>query len=89
MNQMLDSGDTVRLVRDRSQGNRDTYDRLLRYVEFKGKDLGRKQAARGWADVFVYDRPFDRLGSYRKKAKQARRHHRGVWAQCPNGFPPP
>ncbi len=87
MNQMLDSGDTVRLVRDRSQGNRDVYDRLLRYVKLNGKDLGRKQVSRGWAEVFVYDRPFDRLGSYRKRQKRARRHDRGVWGQCPGNFP--
>ena len=89
MNQMLKSGDQVRLIRDRSQGNRDTYDRLLRYVELKGKDLGRKQVSRGWAEYFVFDRPFDRVDSYRKKQRSARRHDRGVWGMCPGNFPPP
>jgi micrococcal nuclease len=89
MKKMLEVGDTVKLIRDRSQGNRDTYDRLLRYVELDGKDLGRKQVGRGWAETFVYDRPFDRVGSYRRKQKQARRHDRGVWGKCPGGFPPP
>ncbi|MEZ5155488.1 MAG: thermonuclease family protein [Solirubrobacterales bacterium] len=89
MNQMLKTGDRVKLIRDRSQGNRDIYDRLLRYVELKGKDLGRKQVGRGWAETFVYDRPFARLGGYRKKQKRARRQDRGVWGQCPHGFPPP
>jgi endonuclease YncB( thermonuclease family) len=89
MKRMLEPGDTVRLVRDPSQGNRDIYDRLLRYVEFNGKDLGRKQVSRGWAETFVYDRPFDRVSSYRKKQKQARRHDRGVWGMCPGNFPPP
>ena len=89
MNRMLDSGDTVRLVRDPSQGNRDTYDRLLRYVELKGKDLGSKQVGRGWAETFVYDRPFARVQSYRTKQKRARRHDRGVWGKCPGNFPPP
>jgi micrococcal nuclease len=89
MNQMLKSGDRVRLIRDRSQGNRDTYDRLLRYVVLKGKDLGRKQVGRGWAEYFVFDRPFDRVDSYRKKQRSARRHDRGVWGKCPGNFPPP
>ena len=89
LKRMLEPGDTVRLVRDRSQGNRDIYDRLLRYVEFNGKDLGRKQVSRGWAETFVYDRPFDRVSTYRKKQKRARRHDRGVWGKCPGGFPPP
>ena len=83
MNQMLKTGDRVKLIRDRSQGNRDTYDRLLRYVELKGKDLGRKQVGRGWAEYFVFDRPFDRVDSYRKKQRSARRHDRGVWGMCP------
>lgn len=89
MNQMLKTGDRVRLVRDRSQGNKDVYGRLLRYVVLHGKDLGRKQVARGWAEWFVYDRTFDRLGSYRNKQRQARRHDRGVWGLCPGNFPPP
>ena len=89
MNKMLKTGDRVTLVRDRSQGNRDVYDRLLRYVELNGKDLGLKQVAKGWAEYFIYDRPFDRVGSYRSKQKQARRHDRGVWGMCPGNFPPP
>ena len=89
MNQMLKTGDQVKLIRDRSQGNRDTYDRLLRYVVLKGKDLGRKQVGRGWAEYFVFDRPFDRVDSYRKKQRSARRHDRGVWGMCPGNFPPP
>jgi hypothetical protein len=43
MKRMLKPGDRVRLVRDRSQDNRDYYGRLLRYVELRGRDLGRKQ----------------------------------------------
>ncbi len=89
MKRMVQTGDKVKLVRDRSQGNRDIYDRLLRYVEFNGRDLGRRQVSRGWAEVFVYDRPFARVTSYRKKQKRARRHDRGVWGQCPGNFPPP
>jgi micrococcal nuclease len=88
MNQMLKSGDRVKLVRDRSQDNRDVYERLLRYVELKGKDLGRKQVSRGWAEVYVFDRRFKRVGAYRRKQRQARRHDRGVWGMCPGNFPP-
>ena len=58
MKRMLEPGDRVKLVRDPSQGNRDTYDRLLRYVEFKGHDLGRRQVTKGWANVYVFDDPF-------------------------------
>ncbi len=87
MNQMLKTGDRVRLVRDRSQDNRDVYDRLLRYVELDGSDLGRKQVHRGWAEVYVFDDPFDRLGSYRRQQSKSRNADRGVWGTCPGNFP--
>jgi micrococcal nuclease len=86
MKRWLQPGDRVTLVRDRSQGNRDDYDRLLRYVQFNGHDLGEKQARKGWADVFVYDHPFKRLAPYRRAAKRAKKANRGIWRTC-GGFP--
>jgi endonuclease YncB( thermonuclease family) len=85
MKRMLKPGDRVRLVRDRSQGNRDTFDRLLRYVDFNGRDLGRRQIKQGWAQVYVYDRAFDRLSSYNRAEAKARARDRGVWGRC-GGF---
>lgn len=87
MERLLEPGDRVKLVRDRSQGNRDSYGRLLRYVEFEGRDLGRKQVSKGWAGVYVFDfdRPFDRLGPYERAEGQARAGERGAWGNC-NGF---
>ncbi len=85
MNRLLQPGDRVRLVRDRSQGNRDTYERLLRYVIFEGRDLGQKQVAKGWARVYVYDDPFDRLPAYGRAEDGARAADRGVWGLC-GGF---
>lgn len=85
MKRMLEPGDRVKLVRDPSQGNRDTYDRLLRYVEFNGHDLGRRQVTKGWADVYVFDDPFRRLNPYHRSEDQARAAGRGVWGDC-GGF---
>jgi len=85
MDRMLQPGDRVRLVRDRSQDNRDTYGRLLRYVEFNGRDLGRTQVRRGWASVYVFDRPFRRLHVYERSEGQASAAGSGVWGQC-GGF---
>jgi micrococcal nuclease len=85
MKRMLEPGDRVTLVRDRSQDNRDYYDRLLRYVELGGNDLGRKQLRKGWAEVYVFDDPFARLGSYRRAEDKARDGDRGVWGRC-GGF---
>ena len=85
MERMLEPGDQVKLVRDRSQDNRDTYGRLLRYVEFEGHDLGRKQVTKGWARVYVFDHPFKRVRPYDRAEDQARKRKRGVWGLC-GGF---
>jgi micrococcal nuclease len=86
MKRMLKPGDRVTLVRDRTQDNRDTYDRLLRYVQFHGRDLGLVQAKKGWADVFVFDEPWKRLAAYDRAAERAKDANRGVWRLC-GGFP--
>ncbi|MEZ5074167.1 MAG: thermonuclease family protein [Solirubrobacterales bacterium] len=88
MKRMLDRGDRVRLVRDRSQSGRDRYGRLLRYVERRGRDVGRRQVRRGWARVYVYDHPFRRVRSYRRVKRQAKRAHRGAWGRCGGRFRP-
>lgn len=85
MKRMLKPGDRVRLVRDRSQDNRDYYGRLLRYVELRGRDLGRKQIRKGWASVYIFDQRFRRLGSYRRAQRKARSLNRGAWREC-DGF---
>jgi micrococcal nuclease len=85
LERMLDPGDRVRLVRDATQGNRDIYDRLLRYVHFRGADVGLAQIRRGWASVYVFDPPAKRVPKYRKAAKRAKRQNKGAWKRC-GGF---
>jgi endonuclease YncB( thermonuclease family) len=82
MKRMLKPGDHVRLVRDPTQDNRDFYGRLLRYVHFKGTDLGRRQIRRGWAEVYVFDEPFRRVEKYRHAEKRARERNKGIWRRC-------
>lgn len=89
MRAMLSRGDRVRLLPDPSQDNRDRYGRLLRYVIGAGRDVGRKQVHRGWAKVYVFARPFARVGSYRRQRDKARRHDRGVWDRCGGRFHQP
>jgi endonuclease YncB( thermonuclease family) len=86
MKHVLSPGDRVRLVRDPTQGNRDVYARLLRYVIRNGRDVGRKQIHRGWAKVFVFSRPFQRVGSYRRQERKASKRDRGVWNRCGGHF---
>lgn len=86
MHALLDPGNRVKLIRDPSQDRRDRYGRLLRYVERRSHDVGRKQLSRGWAQVYVFDKPFKRVRSYRRHRDRARRHDRGVWKRCDGDF---
>jgi endonuclease YncB( thermonuclease family) len=81
----------VRLLSDPTQDLFDRYGRLLAYVERRsdGADLGRAQLAHGWARVYVFERPFRRLGSYRRAARGARSADRGVWRLCSGRFHQP
>jgi endonuclease YncB( thermonuclease family) len=81
----------VRLVTDPSQDLFDRYGRLLAYVVRRadGRDLGRAQLAHGLARVYVFDRPFRRLASYRRAARRARAAGRGVWRLCGGHFHQP
>ena len=76
-------GSTVTLVSDPGQGDRDRYDRLLRYVARSGDDVGLAQLESGMAKVFVFqDDPFDRVDAYRKAQRGARKQGHGLWAAC-------
>jgi len=86
MKRMLHAGDRVKLIVDGTQDGRDQYGRLLRYVEHGGRDVGKRQVREGWAKSYVYGRPFDRVGSYRKAEEDASRADRGVWGRCGGNF---
>lgn len=86
MKRLVAPGDRVRLISDSTQDNRDRYDRLLRYVELDGADLGRRQLQRGLAQVYVYDRPFKRVGSYRRARDRAKAQRSGSWRACDGDF---
>lgn len=76
-------GATVTLVSDPSQGDRDKYERLLRYVARAGDDVGLEQLQDGFAKVFVFeDDPFDRVDAYKKAQRGARSQALGLWAAC-------
>ena len=79
----LADGRRVLLVGDATQDTRDRYGRLLAYVWLpRGKDLGYSLLVGGFAQVYVYDRPFARLRIYRNGQAAARRAGRGAWRAC-------
>jgi endonuclease YncB( thermonuclease family) len=86
MKKMLDRRERVKLIRDRTQDNRDRFGRLLRYVEDGRKDVGKAQVGKGWAKVVKFDGRFKRIRSYRKAQRRAKSNDRGVWSLCGGDF---
>lgn len=85
-------GRRVTLRTDPTQDLFDRYGRLLAYVTLRHHhvDFGRRQIARGWAEVYVYEHnPFERVRSFRHAQRSAKRHHRGVWHKCGGDFHTP
>jgi len=79
----LAQGRAVKLVGDPTQATRDRYGRLLAYVDLpSGRDLGYQELARGYARVYVYDRPFQRLASYRRAEQTGRKRADSIWRGC-------
>ncbi len=87
----LAHGKRVVLRGDATQDTRDRYGRLLAYAWVGGRDLGYQQVAAGLAQVYVYDRPFQRLSSYRRAEQIGRGRPQNVWRGCaaPPATPPP
>ena len=68
---------------DRTQDTRDRYGRLLAYVWLPGgRDLGYQLVAGGFAKVYVYRDPFQRLGAYRTAESRAKSAPAGTWKAC-------
>lgn len=83
LQQLIADGDPVELVADPSQGDRDRYGRLLRYLQTPdGTDLGRAQILAGWAEVVEFDGRFDRVDDYRDAERAARANAAGVASLC-------
>jgi micrococcal nuclease len=83
-------GRAVTLVGDATQATRDRYGRLLAYVWIqKGPDLGYQQLARGYARVYVYDKPFRRLPAYRRAEQIGRARPDSIWRSCSAATTPP
>jgi len=68
---------------DRTQDTRDRFGRLLAYVWIPGgRDLGYQLVAGGFAKVYVYQVPFQRLSAYRTAESRAKSAVTGAWKAC-------
>lgn len=77
-------GTHVRLEADPSQGERDKYGRLLRYVFMEdGTNVNLLLIAEGYAHEYTYDMPYRYQAAFRAAQNTAREKKRGLWgASC-------
>jgi len=82
---LIPRGTTVTLIADPRSSDRDRFDRLLRYVEVDGHDVGQQLLERGLVGAWYpkSDAKPQRFESYKKLADQARSNKIGSWERCP------
>lgn len=84
------TGRRVKLVTDPTQDTFDRYGRLLAYVTtISGVNLQTAQLSAGWAKTYVFEKPFQRLTTFRRAERRARAANRGVWGMCGGNFHKP
>ena len=67
------TGRRVKLVTDPTQDTFDRYGRLLAYVTtISGVNLQTAQLSAGWAKTYVFEKPFQRLTTFRRAERRAR-----------------
>lgn len=70
----------VFLESDPSQGERDKYERLLRYVFLEnGESFNLKMIKEGFAHEYTYDLPYKYQKEYKEAEKNARENTLGLW----------
>lgn len=72
----------VRLEADVSQGDRDKYGRLLRYVFLEDGTLVNKEIiAKGYGHEYTYRLPYKYQDEFKTAQRTARESQKGLWAQ--------
>jgi len=76
----LTEGKKVILLVDSSQGDKDKYERLLRYIYIGSTDIGAEMIKEGYA--YAYTKyPVDKTDEYKALENQARENKKGLWAE--------
>jgi micrococcal nuclease len=82
-----EDGRRATLRTDPTQDTRDSFGRLLVYVTtLAGRNLAVEQVREGWANVFVFERPFQQVTRFRTAKSRAKSAKRGVWGKCGGNF---
>ncbi|MBI5400777.1 MAG: thermonuclease family protein [Candidatus Yonathbacteria bacterium] len=72
----------VRLERDASQGDRDKYGRLLRYVFLEdGTLVNQKIILEGYGHEYTYRIPYQYQTEFKNAERSARESQKGLWAR--------
>ncbi|QQG41063.1 MAG: thermonuclease family protein [Candidatus Levyibacteriota bacterium] len=75
------NGKKIILEEDASQGNRDKYNRLLRYVFLEdGTNFNKLLIQEGYAHEYTYRLPYRYQVEFKEAQKQAESHKKGLWA---------
>lgn len=78
---LLLSGKSVRLESDSTQGERDKYHRLLRYVFLEdGTSFNKLMISEGYAHEYTYNTPYKYQAEFKQAQKEAEANKRGLWA---------
>jgi micrococcal nuclease len=86
MKQFL-KGKKVRLETDSSQGDKDKYNRFLRYVFLEdGTNINEAMIAEGYAKEYTYDTTYKYQKEFKEAEKKAQENNNGLWNtdNCPN-----
>ena len=75
-------GSTIVLVSDPTQADRDSYGRLLRYVDHDRDDVGLELLVAGAARLYDSDPSIERNQAYERAVELPRDHGRGLWGHC-------
>ena len=77
------NGKTVGLETDPTQGERDKYGRLLRYVFLNDLNFNKLMISEGFAHEYTYqNNPYKYQLDFIQAAKEARENNRGLWQKC-------
>lgn len=76
------TGKWIQLESDETQGDRDKYSRLLRYVWFdEGTDFGRRLIEEGYAYEYTYSNVYDKQAQYKETETYAKQQSNGLWSK--------
>lgn len=74
------SGKQVRLKPDNALNDRDTYDRLLRYVYLEDTSINQLLIEEGYGFEYTFKKPYAYQNEFRRAHRQASEAGRGLWA---------